>query len=313
MLKNVTLIIAMLLPVAAASQATSFGVSYGATGDSARKTTAISAVDLHEPSIGGNLPKVLKARQEPYVVTADLYVPSGKTVVIEPGSVLLFSNFTGLHVEGRLVAEGTPQQPVVFSSVFDQTYNTRAPMHANPYDWDGIYIHEGGIGSNLANCTIMYSVYGISSLTKYIRFDNVLFRSNGRADLTIEGLKHPVTTAPYSYALTVADASKDGVPIKILMDPLGKKRNMLRYCGIGLFAAGCVTGIWGSVQASHDASVVQGLRDTRVTDINANLIQNTAADYDRAMKNKNRDQGWAVTGFALAVLGATGLCLSFTF
>jgi hypothetical protein len=309
MLKNITLIIAMLLPVAAASQGTASGSSV----DSARKTTAIPALDLHEPTIGGNLPKVVKARQEPYVVTADLYVPSGKTVVIEPGAVLLFSNFTGFHVEGRLVAEGTRDRPIVFSSVFDQTYNPRAPMHANPYDWDGIYMHESGIGSTMAYCTIMYSVYGISSLTKYIRFDNVLFKGNGRSDLTIEGLKHPVTALPYSYALTVADASKDGVPVKILMDPLAKKRTALRYCGIGLFAAGCVTGIWGSVQAGNDAKVVEGLRDTRVTDINSSLIQNTSADYNRAMRNKNRDQGWAITGFALALLGATGLCLSFTF
>jgi hypothetical protein len=309
MLKNITLIIAMLLPVAAASQGTASASSV----DSARNAAAISAPDLLLPSIGGNLPKVVKARQEPYIVSADLYVPSGKTVVIEPGSVLLFSNFTGLHVEGRLVADGTRDRPIVFSSVFDQTYNPRAPMHANPYDWDGIYMHESGIGSTMANCTIMYSVYGISSLTKYIRFDNVVFKSNGRSDLTIEGLKHPVTSLPYSYALTVADASKDGVPVKILMDPMGKKRTALRYSGIGLLAAGCVTGIWCGVQAGNDAKVVESLKDTRVTDINSNLIQNTGADYDRAMRNRTRDQWFAVTGFALAFLGAAGLCVSFAF
>ena len=58
-------------------------------------------------TLGGNLPKVITAGKQPYFVTSDIYVPSGKTVTLEPGVVLLFKNFTGMHVEGRLVAEGT--------------------------------------------------------------------------------------------------------------------------------------------------------------------------------------------------------------
>jgi hypothetical protein len=287
--------------------------TYGAAPDSARSASAAPAMELHAPTIGGNLPKVLKARQEPYVVTADVYVPSGKTVVVEAGTVLLFSNFTGLHVEGRLVAEGTKENPIVFSSVMDETYNPRAQLHANPYDWDGIYIHESGIGSSLANCTVSYSVYGVSSLTKYIKFNDVVFRKNGRSDCVIEGVRQPVTALPYSYALTLADAKKDGVPVKILMDPLANKRTVLRYSGIGLFAAGCVTGIWSSAAASNDAKVVNSLKDTMVTSINSNLIKNLKADYNRALSNRNRDQWFALAGFALALLGGTGLYLSFTF
>jgi hypothetical protein len=305
MLKNVISMIAVLLPIAAVS---------GASPDSVRNAAEISAVDLHLSAIGGNLPKVVKARQEPYIVTADVYVPSGKTVVIEPGTVLLFSNFTSLHVEGKLVAEGTPDRPIVFSSALDQTYNPRAAMHANPYDWDGIYIHEGGIGSTMANCKIMYSVYGTSSLTKYIKLENVVFKDNGRADLTIEGLKQSVSPAvPYSYALTITDARKDGVPVKILMDPMGKKRTMLRYCGIGLCAAGCVTGIWCGVQAGNDEKTLNSLKNNQITDINSNLIKNSDADYGKAMQTRNRDEWIAVTGFVLAMLGAAGVAFSFTF
>jgi hypothetical protein len=272
-----------------------------------------TALEIRQPTIAGNLPRILKARREPYVVTADVYVPSGKTVVIEPGAVMLFSNFTGLHVEGNLVANGTSDKPIVFSSAMDQEYNPRAPMHANPYDWDGIYIHEGGIGSTMANCKITYSVYGISSLTKYIRFDVVTFQNNGRSDLTIEGVKQTITSKPFSYALSVVDAKKDGVPVKILMDPMGKKRTILRYSGLGLLAAGCVTGIWCSVAASSDQKNLNGLKNTQIANINDNLYQNSASVYNKALQTRNRDQAWAITGFALALLGGAGIIVSFTF
>jgi len=206
------------------------GATIFASVDSARSSPpVIAATDHHQPAIGGILPKIVKARQEPYIVIADVYVPSGRTVVIEPGCVLLFNNFTGLHVEGKLVAEGSAQRPIVFSSVMDQNYSTRTDMHANPYDWDGIYIHESGIGSTMTHCAIMYSTYGISSLTKYIKFDSVSFKRNGRSDLTIEGVKQLVLNAPYSYGMTIADARKDGVPVKILMILWERKGH---FCGI---------------------------------------------------------------------------------
>jgi hypothetical protein len=269
--------------------------------------------DVYLPTLGGNLPKVLKARVEPYFVTADIYVPSGKTMIIEPGCVLLFNNFTGLHVEGKLVAEGTKDRPIVFSSAFDKEYNAHTAMHANPYDWDGIYIHEGGIGTSLSNCKINYSVYGISSLTKYIMVANAVFHDNGRSDLTIEGIKQAVTAKPYSFALTIADAKKDGVPVKILMDPMGKKRTILRYCGIGLCAAGCVTGIWSGVQAGKDEKTLNSLKDTQIAHIDDNLYQNSSSVYNKALQARNRDEWIAVTGFALALLGAAGVGFSFTF
>src|SRR5665647_3097029 len=64
--------------------------------------------------LAGDLPKTVTADKSPYLVVADLFVPTGKTVVIEPGTVFLFKNFTGLHVRGTLIAKGTSIRPVVF-------------------------------------------------------------------------------------------------------------------------------------------------------------------------------------------------------
>ena len=264
-------------------------------------------------TLGGNLPKVIAAKKQPYFVTSDIYVPSGKTVTLEPGVILLFKNFTGMHVEGRLIAEGTKEKPIVFSSEFDQAYNPGTALHANPYDWNGIYIHESGIGSTLAYCKILFSVYGVTALTKYIKFDNVLFLSNGRSDLTIEGKKPQVTTEPYSYTLTVNDARRDGVPVEILMDPNAKKRNTLRYSGLSLLAGGGTMGLWWDIQAGRDNKRLSELSNTQITSEHSPLVANSSADYEAALRNKNRDIGLSVTGFVLALLGGAGLGFSFTF
>lgn len=264
-------------------------------------------------TLGGNLPKVIAAKKQPYFVTSDIYVPSGKTVTIEPGVVLLFKNFTGMHVEGRLIAEGTKEKPIVFSSEFDRSYNPGSTLRANPYDWNGIYIHESGIGSTLAYSKILYSVYGVTALTRYIKFDNVRFLSNGRSDLTIEGKKPLVTAEPYSYTLTVNDAKRDGVPVDILMDPYAKKRSVLRYSGLSVLAAGGSMGLWWSIQVGRDNRRLSDLSDTSVSDQNSPLVANHRSDYEAALRTRNRDTGLTVTSFVLALLGGIGLGFSFTF
>ena len=264
-------------------------------------------------SLGGNLPKVVENRGIPYLVASDIYVPSGKSVRIEPGVILLFKNFTGMHVEGKIIAEGTQDKPIVFSSEFDKTYNPSSALHANPYDWNGITVHESGIGSSFSFARVMYSVVGINSLTKYIKLDKMHFSNNGRSDLVIEGKSPVVSAQSFTYALTVDDARKDGIPVKILMDPGAKKRIIFRYSGLSLFAAGCATVIWSAAQLDQDQARLSALSSRDGTDENGNLIKNDGKDWESAHSEKNADIGGAVIGSVLAVLGGVGFGFSFTF
>jgi hypothetical protein len=254
-------------------------------------------------TLAGDLPRVIEARQSPYLVTADIYVPSGKTVTIQPGTTLLFKNFTEFHIEGRLIAEGTGTLPIVFSSELDISYNSGATLKANPYDWNGIFIHEGGLGSSFKQCSIRYTVYGVNSLTRYIRIERMTFRNNGRSDLTIEGKQHQVSDKPYSYALTINDAKKDGVPVEILMDPLARKRTMLRYGGFSLVAGGLTMGVWGLVLLS----------DKKVIDENSTIVAKLSHDRAIAVNERNRDRWMTGISFLLASAGGAGVVWSFLF
>jgi hypothetical protein len=264
-------------------------------------------------TLAGDLPRVIEGRDAPYLVTSDIYVPSGKAVTIKPGTIILFKNFTELHIEGRLLVEGTGNRPVVFSSELDKLYNPGATLKANPYDWNGIFIHEGGLGSSLKHCIVSYTVYGINSLTRYIRIEQVTFRNNGRTDLTIEGKQHQVSDKPYSYALTINDAKKDGVPVAILMDPLAKKRSFLRYGGFSLVAGGLTMGAWGLVLLSHDQQKVEELSDKNVIDENSTLVAKLSHDRATAVNDRNRDRWMAGISFLLASAGSTGVVWSFLF
>ena len=146
--------------------------------------------------IGGDLPATVTAAHSPYLAVSDLYVPAGRTVLIEPGVVFLFRNFTGLKVQGILQARGTADKPVVFTSEFDHDYRPDAPMKANAYDWNGMYIDKDAIGTELEHVAVNYSVYGLTSMTKFLRLKNGTFRENGRGNFSVEGVEHPVTGRP---------------------------------------------------------------------------------------------------------------------
>lgn len=260
-------------------------------------------------SLAGNLPGVLLPGKLPYLVVADVYVPQGKRVTIDAGTVLLFRNFTGLHVMGTLVVKGVKENPVVFTSVNDKEYNKKSTLDAAPFDWNGIYLHEDAVGSELSFCAVLYSVEGITSMTKFVKLSSCLFLNNGRSNLTIEGVQHEVGTTPYDYALTVGDAALSGVPLDILKDPHAPARNTVRYSGIVLAAGGCVLGV---IYASRYSGSLDSFRALSGADPD-NLTDHSSVDWDNARHAKNRDLGAMLASLGVAVIGGVTISISFGF
>jgi hypothetical protein len=280
------------------------------TGDRSMRTSPrpISAMQTEAfDTLAGPLPKIVKAGNKPYLVATNIEVPVAKTVTIEPGTVFLFKNFSGLHVQGRLIAEGTKSQPIVFTSEFDRAYAPGSTRDANPYDWDGIYIHSDGFGTRLSNCKIDYSVYGLVSETKFIRLEPILLRNNGKKVITIDNKEHLTGDTPFNYVLSIKDAVKDGVPVDIFKDPLAPRRNTLRYTGLTLFAGGCAAGVYQVNQSIQSQARVDSLQSLDT------YIGKHEPEFTAAQKERTKDFLLTGAGFLVAILGAIGFSWTFTF
>ena len=83
----------------------------------------------------------------PYIVQGSLYLPSGKTLTVEPGVVVRFAQNTEFVIDGTLQAEGTTQQPIVFSA------NAATPQ---PGHWYGLTLRSGATG-RFGHCEVAYA------------------------------------------------------------------------------------------------------------------------------------------------------------
>ena len=54
--------------------------------------------------------------KDKYVISGNLIVPTGDTLIFEAGSELTFLPMTGIQVKGAFFAEGTRENAIVFSS-----------------------------------------------------------------------------------------------------------------------------------------------------------------------------------------------------
>ena len=116
------------------------------------------------------------------VVEGVVKVGPGVTLTILPGSKILFSRSinpktqlgeSALFLQGRLIARGTPEQPITFSSAADD------PQAG---DWDGInLIASEDQLSILEHCRILYADKGVHAHFATLRIRDCLFAHNNRA------------------------------------------------------------------------------------------------------------------------------------
>jgi hypothetical protein len=260
-------------------------------------------------SVGDTLSGVLsvdvKPGARPYLVVGELSVPPGITVKIAEGTIFLFESFAGLRVQGRLLAQGTPNEPIVFTSTNDSEWNPAASVNAAPFDWNGIDIDDGAIGTELAECVIRYSVYGITSQTGCFALKNVHFSYNGKADCTIKGERRIIDAQPYSY--------RAPEPVLVMAPVVRNKstgfRTTIRYTGLALAVAGCAAGSW----ALSEYPRAQKRFDEINTPGSGGALLYTSADWDAAKRTRDRDLAALLLGWGAGVIGVAGIALTFTF
>ncbi len=119
----------------------------------------------------------------PYLATSPLLVEKGQTLVIEPGTVIKFDPGKYLKVEGTLIAVGTQDKPITFTS---------KSLDPKAGDWGGIQIRPTGGstfdpnqtwtgGTKFQYVTIEYANVGLYVYNTGLLVDLCLFRFNNTA------------------------------------------------------------------------------------------------------------------------------------
>lgn len=93
----------------------------------------------------------------PYIIYKSVTVARQATLTILPGTKVLFHSNSGMNIKGRLLANGTTSNPVLFSG--DRTENIYAE---EPGQWNGIHFHSSSSNSKLHFTLIKNAVIGLT-------------------------------------------------------------------------------------------------------------------------------------------------------
>ena len=98
---------------------------------------------------------------KPYVIYDSLVVKPGATLTLTEGTRLMFHDKAALHVYGKLIVQGSIENPVVLRGdrmdhMFDYLRYDNTPSR-----WEGVIIHRGSYGSELFQCDLHSSRFGI--------------------------------------------------------------------------------------------------------------------------------------------------------
>ncbi len=139
----------------------------------------------------------------PYVLGPGPYglgyvtIDVGGTLTITPGTILQFVSGVRLYVNGALIAEGTPTQPITFTSVM--TTPSRG-------DWADIEINDGA-RARLAYCDIGYGGQASIGQELLISSSDVVVRNCTLHDSAVHGMQMYAFTniTPTVENVTIAD------------------------------------------------------------------------------------------------------------
>jgi hypothetical protein len=261
-------------------------------------------------------------RGERQIITAPIVIQAGHTLTIQAGSELLFAPFTGVTVRrgGRLLAHGTKERPVTFSSAND-TAGTGAA-----FDWNGIKI-EGGGGAVLSYCLIANASAGVTAADSGgVTLSQCIFANNGQWDLSVaeEPQLFPKDMRPRDYM----PARPEAAPPELVIPPIDVKAapdaapqiakpSRKQWAGWvmgGAGAAAAVAGVAFLLQASN----IAGEHDAYEPEIDKNSPiappQTPSLDQqhlDALQKKRDAARTIGLTFLGLAVVD--GICLIFIF
>jgi len=222
-----------------------------------------------------------------YIVAQSVIVPKGSIMTLPAGAVVRFAPYAGIIVEGTLLCRGAIDAPVVFTSINDRPSSEGGGRPA-AMDWNGVEIRDSAT-ADMSFCRVAYSTFGVQAeKSAKLRLANVVFASNGRANVSVDGRTVPAEDGkPFSYAsgLTAAEQA-----VRQSAAPSGKD-NASRKQGRPTVALRIAFG--GCAIAAAGVSAAMFVMSERYWDT-----------YDAEMSDKSTGYGDKAEAYSAAGIGA---------
>lgn len=118
-----------------------------------------------------------------YHVMGDVTIASGVTLNLAEGSTLYFHDKASLNVEGAVVADGTPEKPVVMCGDRNGTMVGRIPYDIVPGQWGGVTF--AGPGSRLSHTVVRNTSSGIAVTGGELSMLNCVVRNSRESVISV--------------------------------------------------------------------------------------------------------------------------------
>jgi len=128
----------------------------------------------------------LESAFSPYYMSCDVLLPTGNTLTIERGVEVLVEGRFQFRVLGRLISDGSADEPVVIQSGLDE------PSMGN---WIGMVFEAGGDeGTELKYTTIAHATTGINLNQRNALIDHCIIRDNESYGIFCNDFSEPLIT-----------------------------------------------------------------------------------------------------------------------
>jgi parallel beta-helix repeat protein len=88
--------------------------------------------------------------ETPYILEEDWVIEAGRTVTIEPGTVIMVAGRNWIEINGKLIAQGTPTAPIHFTTAHS------APEYGQ---WRGLKFNNPDEASEIEYCIFTYGAF----------------------------------------------------------------------------------------------------------------------------------------------------------